>query len=137
MTDIEAKALEDICAKANEIGPCPHPPPDVYFDQRFVRSRVCRKCSLERSSAKSEVLSALPKLLEERREWMQGVAFDPRVRQLCDDKVKLLEKIERLRAALLEMKGMLSAHEHAIRADAGNTNWQCMVDKVSVALEGK
>lgn len=43
-------------------------------------------------------------------------------------------EISNFRKALNEMKGMLGAHEHAIRSDAGNTNWQVMIEKVNTAL---
>lgn len=47
---------------------------------------------------------------------------------------RLVEQLAKARSTLREMSGILSAHEHVVRQDAGNTNWQCMVDKTSEAL---
>lgn len=82
--------------------------------------------------------TALPELIARVRELEANNAFMKDVFEKQKDYIEkgINRDLEnsRLRAALGEMKGILSAHEHAIRADAGNTNWQIMVDKVREAL---
>jgi hypothetical protein len=46
------------------------------------------------------------------------------------------KRADRFEKALKEIRGMLSAHEYAIRADGGNTNWTVMDEKVRAALAG-
>lgn len=47
----------------------------------------------------------------------------------------LLEALEDSLNLIKEMKGMISAHEYAIRADAGNTNWTIYETKLEAFLE--